>query len=221
MIKIYTAAFLILAGSYSAIAQSTASTIKYKDNLQPSLVLELPNTTSEIEGTILQKLKQAGFNPETKGALFWKKNTDDGFYVFKDITLSSLGAQSLDIFFKVKNKKRSNENTLYMLVSKGNGNFVSAENDSGLWSNAQTFLNGFTENTVAFSLEQEIKDQENKVKSLQSKYNNLQSDERSLAAKIKSLQKDIENNQAKQVESQKEIDNQVKVLEEIRLKRKI
>ena len=72
---------IILAISMmTARAQSSYTTIQLKNSMQPALVLELPNTASEVEGTILQKLKEIGYNPETTGHLFWKNNKIDGFY---------------------------------------------------------------------------------------------------------------------------------------------
>src|SRR4030095_820500 len=111
----------------SARAQSSYTTIQFKNSMQPALVLELPNTATEVEGTILQKLKQIGYNPETEGHLFWKKNKIDGFYFFDNVRLPSLSTQELDIYFKVlqKNNEEKNNSTLYLLVSSGNGTFAS------------------------------------------------------------------------------------------------
>jgi hypothetical protein len=47
------------------------------------------------------------------------------------------------------------------------------------------FLNSFVENTTAFSLEQDIKDQENAVKDSQNKLTTLQKNEKVLAEKNK------------------------------------
>ncbi|HMG67947.1 MAG TPA: hypothetical protein VK588_09680, partial [Chitinophagaceae bacterium] len=116
---------IILATSImTARAQSSYTTIQYNKNMQPALVLELPYSTNDVEGTILEKLKQIGYNPETQGHLFWKKNKTDGFYIFSNVVLPSLGTQKLDMYFKVvqKNNEEKNNSTLYMLVSSGNEN---------------------------------------------------------------------------------------------------
>ena len=50
---------IVLATSIiTARAQSSVTTIEYNKTMQPALVLELPNTTNDVEGTILGKLKQ-------------------------------------------------------------------------------------------------------------------------------------------------------------------
>ena len=214
---------IVLATSIiTARAQSSVTTIEYNKTMQPALVLELPNTTKDVEGTILEKLKQIGYDPKTLGHLFWKTNTIDGFYVFNNVVLPSLSAQKLDMYFKVvqKNKEEKDNTTLYMLVSKGNGNFASPQIDTTLWNSSQVFLNSFVEKTTAYNLEQNIKAQENTVNDSQKKLVALQSDEKDLAEKIKKYQSELSTNQSNQKDQQQDIGNQQKLLESLILKRK-
>ncbi len=206
----------------TARAQSSYTTIQYNKTMQPALVLELPYNTDDVEGTILKKLKQIGYNPETTGVLFWKKNKKEGFYVFNDVMSPSLSTQKLDMYFKVvqKNNEEKNNSTLYLLVSTGNENFASPDRDTILWSNSQSFLNSFIEKTTAYNLEQNITVQENTVKVSQKKLANLQKDETDLAEKIKKYQDDLANNQNNQKAQQEDIENQKKLLEALILKRK-
>lgn len=215
-------AIVLAISIMSARAQSSYTTIEYNDKMQPALVLELPNNTEDAEGTILQKLKQTGYNPETQGHLFWKKNKLDGFYVFNNVSLPSLSDLKLDMYFKVvqKNKREKNSSTLYLLVSKGNENFASPGNDTMLWNSSVIFLNSFVEKTTAFSLEQDIATQEKNIKDQQDKYIKLQNEEKDLADKIRKYQEDLLNNQTTQKNQQQEIENQKKILEALKLKRK-
>ncbi len=214
---------IILATSMiAARAQSSYTTIQYNKSMQPALVLELPNSTANVEGTILEKLKQIGYNPETQGHLFWKKNKIDGFYVFNDVVLPSVSTQKLDMYFKVvqKNNEEKDNTTLYLLVSAGNENFVSPATDTTLWSSSMIFLNSFVEKTTAYALDQDIITQDNIVKDSQKKLTALQKDERDLAEKIKRYQDDLSNNLNNQKDQQLDIENQQKLLESLRLKRK-
>ena len=214
---------IVLATSImTARAQSSVATVEYNKTMQPALVLELPNTTNDVEGTILAKLKEIGYDPETQGHLFWKTNTIDGFYVFNNVVLPSLSTQKLDMYFKViqKNKEEKDNTTLYMLVSKGSGNFASPQMDTSLWSSSQVFLNSFVEKTTAYNLEQSIKAQENTVNHSQKKLETLQSDEKDLAEKIKRYQSDLSNNLNNQKDQHQDIENQQKMLESLILKRK-
>ena len=222
MKKQYMLSFVLATSIITARAQSSITTIEYNKTMQPALVLELPNTTHDVEGTILKKLKEIGYNPLTQGHLFWKKNTIDGFYVFNNVVLPSLSAQKLDMYFKVvqKNKEEKDNTTLYMLVSKGNGNFASPQIDTTLWNSSQVFLNSFVEKTTAYNLEESIKAQENTVNDSQKKLVALQSDEKGLAEKIKKYQSDLFTNQNNQKDQQQNIENQQKLLESLILKRK-
>lgn len=222
MKKQYMLAIVLAISIMSARAQSSYTTIQYNDKMQPALVLELPNNTEDAEGTILQKLKQTGYNPETQGHLFWKKNKLDGFYVFNNVSLPSLSDLKLDMYFKVvqKNKREKNSSTLYLLVSKGNENFASPDNDTMLWNSSVIFLNSFVEKTTAYSLEQDISTQENNIKEQQDKYIKLQNDEKDLADKIRKYQEDLLKNQTAQKSQQQQIENQKKILEALKLKRK-
>jgi len=215
MKKQYMLMIILATGITGARAQSSSTTIQYNEKMQPALVLELPNTTDEAEGTIIQKLKETGYNAETQGHLFWKKNKIDGFYVFNNVVLPSVSNQKLDMYFKVvqKNQEEKNNSTVYLLVSSGNENFVSPGGDTTLWNSSQIFLNSFVDKTTAYSLEQHIKDQENKVKESQGKLGNLQKDEKDLADKIARNQEDQKNQQL-------DIENQNKLLADLKLKRK-
>ena len=214
--------FILVTGIIAARAQSSSTTIQYNANMQPALVLELPNTTKDVEGTILEKLKQTGYNPETTGHLFWKNNKQDGFYVFNNVVLPSVSNQKLDMYFKVvqKNKQEKDNSTLYLLVSNGNENFVSPESDSTLWNSAVAFLNSFVDKTTAYNLEQSIINQESMVNIAQNKLSSLQKDEKDLASQIKKYQDGIVNIRSSQKDQQVNIDNQVKLLEDLKLKRK-
>lgn len=207
---------VLATGIMTARAQSSSTTIQYNDKMEPALVLELPNTTDDAEGTIIEKLKQTGYNPETRGSLFWKKNKTDGFYVFNKVVLPSLSSQILDMYFKVvqKNNQEKNNSTVYLMVSNGNGNFVSPESDSTLWNSSQVFLNSFVEKTTAYSLEQDISEMEAKLKKSQNTLASLQKDEKELAGKIR-------NNQQEQQTQQVNIENLSKSLEDLKLKRKV
>src|SRR5688500_13597585 len=132
MTRLFVFMAILCAGAVPAVAQSTYSTITINKKMQPGLLLELPNSTDVAEGTILQKLKETGYKPETSGAMFWKTNKQDGFYVFNGVTLPALNNQKLDLYFKIeaKGKPAKEQSLMYMLVSKGYDNFVSQELDS-------------------------------------------------------------------------------------------
>jgi hypothetical protein len=210
----------LFAALLNASSQASFTTITINKNLQPGLVLQLPNNTDVAEGTILQKLKETGYSPETKGKLFWKKNKLDGFYVFNGVELSALNKQKLDMYFKVEQKSKSqkDQSTIYLLVSKGYDNFISPESDTATFAAATEFLNGFVSETASYRLNMDIENQEKVVKSAEKKLTNLQDDDKNLVKKIEELQADLRNKKTDQVLQEKEIENQKIKLQELKAK---
>jgi hypothetical protein len=218
MIRIFILIALLYIGIGPAYAQSSFTTITINKNLQPGLVLHLPNNTDVAEGTILQKLKETGYSPETKGKFFWKKNKLDGFYVFNGITLPALNNQKVDMYFKVEEKSNTqkDKSTIYMLVSKGYDNFISPDVDSASFLAATDFLNGFVATTASYRLNLDIEEQEKVLKNAQKKLASLQEDEKTLAKKIGELEADLRNKKEDQVMQEKEIAIQKMKLEELK-----
>src|SRR5215213_652594 len=112
--------------SFIASAQSVNTSIKFNKADRPALMLYLPYNQDVAEGTILAKLKEIGFEPESKGSLFWKQNKVDGFYAFKGVVLKGEKNELVDLYFKVdrRGSKKDNQSVMYMMTSKGGENFV-------------------------------------------------------------------------------------------------
>ena len=215
--------FIVLViSAITARAQSSYTTIQYNNKMQPALVLELPYNTDDVEGTIIEKLKQNGYDPESQGHLFWRKNKPDGFYTFNKVNIPSLSSQKLDLLFKViqKNAEEKSHSTLYFLVSNGNDNFVSPESDSSLWNSSMLFINSFLERAIVYSLEQNILKQEISLKTSQKKLNSLQKDKKDLDQKTKTQKDNIDNNSTSQKKQEQDIENKTKELDSLKAKRK-
>ena len=182
MTRLFVMIAFLFTGVMTASSQATFTAITIDKKVQPGLVLQLPNNTDVAENTILQKLKETGYTPETKGELFWKTNKLDGFYVFNGIELAALNNQKLDMYFKVeyKNKTQKDQSTIYLLVSKGYDNFISPEADSATFAAATDFLNGFVGTTASYRLNLDIEEQGKVVKNAEKKLTTLQEDDKDL-----------------------------------------
>jgi hypothetical protein len=220
MTKLYLLTAVLCAAIAPASSQSVFTTISINKNMQPGLVLHLPDNTDVAEGTILQNLKETGYSPETKGKLFWKKNKRDGFYVFNGIELPALNNQKLDMYFKVEKESKSQkgQSIIYLLVSKGYDNFISPQEDSSTFLAATEFLNGFVATTAGYQLNLDIEEQGKIVQSAEKKLAGLQDDEKSLIKKIEELQADLRNKKDDQALQEKEIASQKMKLEELKAK---
>lgn len=205
--KIIIAAVLVFIG-LAAAAQSYPKMISYKNVLQPSLVLPLPNTTEIAEQTILSKLKETGYKPETKGKLFWKKNKQEGFYVFPGVQLPELNNQKLDLYFKVEPiTDPVNRSAITLLVSKGYDNFVTPQVDSTTYMASQDFLNSFVSETAAFKLNKEVEAQRQKVKDSEKKWQDLRNQQDDAKKKIAELEANVKNWQEEEVKQKNYLDS--------------
>lgn len=64
----FTSVFILIY--CSGFSQAVFQNITYGEKQEPGLMLKLPNKVEVVENTILQKLEETGYKPETKGALF-------------------------------------------------------------------------------------------------------------------------------------------------------
>src|SRR5437762_1461451 len=104
MKKIASILLFLFVAQYS-MSQSLVTSVTYNKKAQPALMLELPYNESVSEDFIVSNLKKTGYDPETKGKLFWKQNKLDGFYIFKEVRLEN-AAQAVDLYFKVDRKSK-------------------------------------------------------------------------------------------------------------------
>lgn len=204
----------------AANAQSNSTDVTYNKMSKPGLVLLLPYNEEVSEGTILQKLKEIGYNPETKGKLFWKQNKQNGFYVFNDVVLDSAYGKPLDLYFKIepKSRKEKNQSYIYMMVAKGPENFISSVSEPAAFSAANNFLNKFESHSAVYKHGLDVQAQEHVIKTAEKKYSKLQDDEKDMIKKIEKLQKDLQSNKEEQEKTLKNIEVEKLKLEELKSK---
>lgn len=203
----------------TTFSQSNITSVSYNKTDQAGLMLELPYNEEISQDFIISNLKKTGYTPETKGSLFWKNNKINGFYTFKGVRLEGLN-DAVDLYFKVdrKSRKQKNESIIYLLVSKGNENFISSGSDDTIYNAAKNFLNGFVTQSAVYKLDLDIKAQEETVKDAEKKLGKLRDEEKNLSKKIEDLQNDLKKNRETQLEQQKTIENEQKKLVELRVK---
>ena len=208
------------AACFAASAQSVGTTVKFNKTDRPALMLYLPYNEEVAEGTIVSKLKEIGFKPETKGALLWKQDKTDGFYVYKGVVLKDSGGQNqlVDLYFKIdrRGNKRDNQSVIYMLTSKGGENFVTSLSEPATHASAQNFLNGFVAQTATYKHGLDVTAQEETVKKAEKKLTDLTSEEQDLNKKIAKLQDDLAKNKQAQANQQATIDGERKRLEDLK-----
>jgi len=213
----------LLAGCLLTIAtsaQSVSTGVSYNRSTQPALMLLLPYSESIAEGAILQKLRDNGYDPETKGKSFWKQNKVHGFYTFKGVVLKDIYQSPLDLYFKVepKGKKGDETATVYLMVSKGDEKFITPETDQEIHSGAKKFLNKLIDESAAFKLKKEIEVQEGEVKEAEKKLAKVKEEEQELQKKIAQLQEEVRLNKQQQENQTKVINTEKAKLAELQKK---
>jgi hypothetical protein len=213
-----TALFIFAFAAFQiASAQASYTSVSYNKSSQPALMLELPYNEEISEGFIVDNLKKTGYDPETKGKLFWKQNKLNGFYIFKDVRLE--GASGIaDLYFKVdqKSKRQKDASVIYLLVGKGENSFVSSDSDNDTYTAAKKFLNGFVDKSAVYKHDLDIKSQEDVVKDNEKKLDKLKDNEKDMIKKIDQLQKDLKKNQEDQKDQEKKIEDEKNKLDDLK-----
>jgi hypothetical protein len=213
MNKIITLLVLLVAGT--ATAQSVNSTVTFNKVDRPALMLTVPYKESVAEGAIVENLKKTGYDAETKGRFFWKQNKVNGFYTFKSVNLNG---NLVDLYFKIDQKSRKLDQTnMYLLVSKGEGNFIDRD-DTAVYNSAKRFLDGFVGETASYKHQLDIKAQEETVKDSEKKLAKLKENEKDMEKKIEELQNDLKKNREQQVNQTQVIELEKKKLGEMKAK---
>jgi len=217
------ALFVTLLVASTVQSQSFLQPITYKKVLRPALHLSLTYKPEITEQTILAKLKETGYKPQTKGNIFSKSNKQEGFYVFPGVQLPELNNQRLDLYFKVDpmNGDSSFNSAISLLVSKGYDNFVSPDVDSATFAASERFLNGFITETAAFSLEKQLEDQKKKIAAAEKDWQNTRNKQEETSKKITQLEADRKNLEDAGVSLQKNVDAQRKILQDLEAKRSL
>ena len=213
-----TLPILLFLFCLNAAAQSVSTPIRFAKENKQGLMLYLPYSEEVAEGTILARLKEIGFEPESKSSFLLKNNKVNGFYVFKGVVLKGDEPKIVDLYFKVERRgdKKDNQSVMYMLASKGAENFASDASDPAVYTAAQKFLNGFAAETAAYKHTLDVQAQEEGVKKAEKRLLDLQTEEADLTKKIAKLQEDLRNNKESQVTQQAIIETEKKKLENMR-----
>lgn len=193
----------------SSLAQARYVFIEFKDVQRPSVVHEFSFPEKTVARAIDEKMQKLGY----------KGKESKGFIVYNGVTLSELGSQPLDMYFKI-NGKRENT-TVNLMLSKGNENFVSELDDASTINRAKSFMDSLAAGIEAYDLEQQIANQENDLKKAEKKYEKLVNDADDLQKAKKRIENNIEENLKDQKNQQAEIEKQRQIFETLKSKRKV
>ena len=129
-----------------------------------------------------------------------------------------IGNMNFDIYTMVTEvgKKKDKATVVYMLVSKGNENFISSSTDPEIIENVKNFLSNFTAYVREYSIQLKIKEQEGVGEKLKKEYDSMTSDRDKMKSQIKDLEKKISAKEDDMQKKQEEIKKAEEVLQEHR-----
>ncbi|MEO7312007.1 MAG: hypothetical protein ABIX01_16510 [Chitinophagaceae bacterium] len=205
-------AILILSAS-QVKAQAYQGTVEYDKMQVPCYIIELPYGPDVTEDAIKERFKTMGISSKQK----------KGFYEYRNVVIPEISGSPIDALIKVekKSRKEKDASVVYMIVSPVGvtANSTTPMSVADMSAGASNFLNSLVSNTQDYSLEMEIKNQEDEVKKAEKKYKNLVDDGDDMQKKLKKLQEDIVDNTKKQQEQTAEAQKQRDALAQMMARR--
>ncbi len=203
----------ILASAKLSFSQAVAGKVDYQKSSQPATIIELPYNPDLVNAALKDHFSKKGI----------KESSSKGFSVYKGIQLTAADPTPSDLYFKIdrKSRKESDIAVVYLVVTKPNENPAtrSSEDNYGM-DQAAIFLSDIGPSIEAYSLNQNIKGQDDAVKKAEKKYNNLVDEGKDLEKRRKSLEDKIQENFRDQENQRNEVEKQRQALEALSSKRK-
>jgi hypothetical protein len=207
--KKYIFLISIIITTLTTFAQEVKeSTTVVNNTNQPCISAEYALSGEIIEGAFIKKMADAKIIKASKAA--------NGFKLYKGITVSEITKETIDLYFKVEDKKTSA--ILSLALSKGYDNFLKKETDSVSIENAKIYLTKFVNDATAFLLAKQMNEQAAVVKSLEKKLKGQSKDEEGYTKDKSKIESKINSNKIDIVALKIEMEAQEKALEIVKTK---
>ncbi|HZG24638.1 MAG TPA: hypothetical protein VEZ17_08665 [Chitinophagaceae bacterium] len=193
-------------------AQAVSGRVDYQKSQQPAAIIELPYSAETTEAAIKDFLAKKGAKP----------GTAKGFLVFRKVQLALSDPTPSDVYFKIdkRSKKDNNNAVVYMMVAKPDENVAtrSSEDNSGI-DQAISFLNEIGPSIGGYSLDVDMRAQEENIKKAEKRYNTLMDEARDLENRRRAIEEKLQDNLREQERQKAEIDKQRQILQSINSKK--
>jgi len=204
---------LVLSFSLQAQPKAHEGSTDFQKTSQPAAVIDLPYAEATVEKAVEEYMSKKGV----------RSADSRDFKVYRGYKMRSSHDHNSDLYFKAERKSRRDKDmcTLYLVIGR-NGEDVKARTDGGKASldGAADLLDDMVATIEAYSLELQIKDQEEMVKKNQKKFDNLIEDSVDYVKKMKGLQDKLDQNRKDRDGQQTELKKQNDILGVLRDKRK-
>lgn len=203
--------FLLL----TAGAQARQGTVEYNKQQVPCYIIPMAYSKSTTEDAIKDRMKAMGLKGDSR----------KGFMEYNNVVLPEVSPSPVDAKIKVEKGGSDNTSMVYMIVNPAGSSNTQAiagtATTTDYSSGASTFLSNLGTTTGDYSLEQDIKKQEEEVKKADKKQNNLVDDGNDMQKKLEKLQNYIEENKKHQADQVTEVQKQRDALTQLQAKRRV
>jgi chromosome segregation ATPase len=205
--KKYIFLISILVSSLTTFAQEIKeSTTLVNNTNQPCILADYALSGEIIEGAFIKKMADAKISKASKAT--------DGFKLYKGVTISEITKETIDLYYKVEDKKTSA--ILTLALSKGYDNFFRKEIDSVSIENAKIYLAKFAKDATAFLLNKQMIEQASVVRSLEKKLKGQSKVEEGYTRDKSKIESKINSNKIDIVALKIEMEAQQKALENVK-----
>lgn len=198
-----------------SLSQESASEgkVEYQKGDKIAAVIEMPYSTDVVEDAIKDYMDKQGL----------KADHSKGFSIFHNAKPRIGDPEFSDLHFKIEKKSRKEKDAaiIYLLIGRPGENMAMRTGDDKYKIDvAKEYLNRMAPSIEAYTLEIEIKNQEDILKKSEKKKTDLEDDQKDLEKKIKNLQAKLDENKGDQKNQSDEVLKEKTVLEMLKGKRR-
>jgi hypothetical protein len=150
---------IVIAGFQGLHAQQvTKSTVTIDKQPQAAQTVSFQETESTVEDAIKSIIKKND----------GKVKTSKGYIIGRNVKMSELSDQKLDVYFKLdaEGRRKNETSTVTMAIQQPDGKFASDSSNSELQLRGSIFLTGFQQRVLLYKKDTEIAELQAQLKKL-------------------------------------------------------
>ncbi len=189
MKRFFILSFVLIAALAVSAQNATESIIDLGGQQLPGYLIDIPNADA--------KSVDAAFRDKLEKNYNLKATKESGFRAYLNQPFSPFGTANYDIYFIVKEygKKKNRITQLSVIVSTGNKNAISSQNDSKTADYIKVFLRDFvTDFSKNYSIQQQADNLEVELAKLNKEKSDLEKDQGKLNKQIEKFNKKLSQN---------------------------
>jgi hypothetical protein len=183
----FIAATVITSVSIAQTAQERVIPFD-KNNSYSGVSLDISDyDVKTIAGALQNRFEVSGLKGSNSGK----------FRAYLAQNFPEFGMQNYDIYTQVVGvgKKKDKKTTVYLLVSKGNNNFVTPSSDPDIVNNMKTYLNGFVAYLKQYDTSLKIAEQQKNLTKMEKDFKTLTANKEKMQKQMEKTEQEIQQKQ--------------------------